>query len=71
MNNILKKVIVDSNTNIKYTFEVPTDLRSITDISIVSGNRLVREELIQSGRNYLQKQYQAKCNISLISQHDR
>ena len=57
MNNILKKVIIDTNINIKYTFELPNDMRSITDISNVAGNRFVREELIQSGRNYIQTQY--------------
>ena len=58
LNNIVKKVIVDTNINIKYTFELPNDVRSITDISNVAGNRFVREELIQSGRNYIQTQYQ-------------
>lgn len=58
MNNILKKVIVDTCINIKYTFEVPTNARSLIDISNVAENRVVREELIQTGRNYFYAQYQ-------------
>jgi len=57
LNKILQKLLYIGTKKNKYTFILPSDTRSLTNITNVANNRETREQLIQQGIDVFYQQY--------------
>lgn len=58
LNKILNKLIYTVEHKIRYTFLLPFDHRSLSNISTVAEKQTDREELIENGKKVFQEQYE-------------
>lgn len=57
LNRILNKLLDNRTCNIRHLFLVPTDVRSLSNITNVAEKQTIREEIIQSGCDLFHTQY--------------